>query len=112
MLSIRPATAEDVGPLAMTVRAWVIEDDIKLAVMGYCIKEGQTFAWAEINPEWRSRSKWYARDLFIATKKVLELVPRGPLYAMADADIPGSRVFMEHLGFSELEGEICLTYLS
>ena len=105
MLNIRPATAEDVGPLAMTVRAWVIEDGIKLAVMGYCIKEGQTVAWAEINPEWRAKSKWYAKELFVATKKVLDLVPRGPLYVMADPDVLDSQLFLQHLGFSELEGE-------
>ena len=109
MANVVPMTAEHVVSLAgtpppATIKGLTMMDgDRVLAVAGFYLSTACYEFASFISPELhdRMRNRRWIREALRAGKQVLELEKNRqlPIYAVADQTVPGSRNWLEHLGF-------------
>lgn len=89
------------GPQRMTVRALAVLQDGELrGVAGYTVEAGRAVVFSKII------GKLPAVTIVRVAKKVIAMAEESglPVAAMPDPDIPGSKQFLQYLGFSFNEG--------
>jgi hypothetical protein len=109
MAEIVPATAEmfkqlSDEPAPKTVRAIAaVEGERVLGIGGFYVENGRLVMFAEICRAARSEMRRHKRTLIRAARTLMGMAAaqKLPVYAEADAEIPGSDVLLQHLGFEE-----------
>lgn len=93
-------------PLPRTVRAIAaVDGDQVLGITGFYAEDGRLVMFAGISDRARAEAG-YKRTVIRCARKIMGMAAerRMPIYAEADADVPGSEILLDHLGFTPLHG--------
>jgi len=93
-------------PLKKSVKSVVVVDNGKpLGVSGLKVENDYMVWFADISDELREH-KSFKRVVIECYRKLMEVLPRMPVYSLADPRIEGSDKLLAHIGFEHVRGNI------